>query len=652
MGKTNNTGLMAGAPPTSPGGMSQKALLAELVEKHGWTKAQAKPFSPLNMWADLIDAVVVERRHREAEAEQDHGEPDGTGIEVTDSFGTREVEYEMDPVAAAEQEADDLDDLLAEFELPHTLNPNDDLLTSCGKHDLPNCAECTEPAVFETVGAAMFDAATGTIEDIDPEALMAELAQTRHEEHEHAMQHGLLIKDPHTLDYVFNGHAGAGPSASERWLSCTASLGASREFLETLTPNQQETFARSNEAARQGTTAHAAAEVEARVILGEVTQEEADLTMLELAVLPDSDGEAYDEEMGEYITEYVDLVKSYVQDRGSENVLIEARVVAAVPLTDLHEGEVYEIPGSVDCGVLPTPEDPVLVSADLKYGNGIWVDVDENSQARIYALGMLALMVDPETGRLPEWLVDVTYHIIQPRMDGIKTRTESVDDLLDWRDQVLAPALTAALYGVGEGAEFKPSEGACQFCPARGGCAALAEERVISAASLFDTVVEAEFADGPGAFPETTSLTDTRLGELLAQISGLIDIHKDLKAEAERRLYRGDSVPGFQLVNYTPPRKWKPGADEQLDNAPVWTRKLITPTQAVKLAEVEKWDEEEKKILTDLIDTPDKRPVVAKEGDRRKPWTGRPPEAMFEDESESGEPCKVCLRSDCQGGCI
>jgi hypothetical protein len=109
-----------------------------------------------------------------------------------------------------------------------------------------------------------------------------------------------------------------------------------------------------------------------------------------------------------------------------------------------------------------------------------------------------------------------------------------------------------------------------------------------------------------------------------------------LKAEAERRLYRGGSVPGFQLVNYTPARKWKEGADEALsfeDVPELWVKKMVTPTQAVKIAEAnaEDWDVE---ALQTLIDVPDKRPVVAPEGDRRKPWTGRPPEAMFDDESE------------------
>lgn len=444
----------------------------------------------------------------------------------------------------------------------------------------------------------------------------------------------MFIGMPDSKDFIFDGHAGAGPSGAERWMNCTASLAAAREFLETLSPNQQAEFAKGSSAALQGTTAHAAAEVEARVILGELTQREADATLLELAIMPNS-GEEYNDEMAEYIVEYVDLVKSYV-DSG-RTVLIEQRVSAVVPLAPLahYDGtEVHEITGSGDCIVLPSEEEPVLVVGDLKYGEGIDVDVEHNPQIRIYALGALALLVDDE-GCLTVDVERIDYHIIQPRLGGIKTWSESVEDLLTWRDEHLSPALSLALAGPEGGATYNPGELQCQWCPARGGCAALAEDRLTSARDLFDTIVEAEFADGPGAFPETASLTDTRLGELLTQIMGLIDIRDDLKEEVQRRLHRGGTVPGFKLVSYTPARKWVEQATEELSDSTlpeVWApQKLLTPTQALKVVGD---DEDTIARLTELIIVPDKRPIVAPENDRRKTWEGKPPEQMFDVEED------------------
>lgn len=474
---------------------------------------------------------------------------------------------------------------------------------------------------------------------IDPEMFFAEMVSER-DEHEAEQPPPLFIGMPGIMDYVFDGHAGAGPSAAERWMTCTASLQASRRFLETLTPNQQIAYANNGgSAARQGTTAHAAAEVEANHVLGRVDAEEVNTTLLEL-MADREDDEAYDEEMGEYITEYVGLVQSLATERGAENIRIESRVNAAIPLTDLHEGEVYIVRGSADCAALPTDEHPELVVADLKYGNGLFVDVEENPQVRLYALGVLEELVDEE-GMLTVDIDKITYYIAQPRLGGLRPWSESLDDLLDWRDEVLAPALTAALGGVDEGgAEFVPGDVQCQFCPARGTCPALAKARIEAAADAFDAVQEAEFENGPGSLPDPALMDNATLGAMLKQVRDLVKLHDDLKEEGQRRLHRGEQVPGFKLVNYSPPRHWA----ENMKHADLvralggeqaktlyTTPELISPTKAEKLLGKEGYPK-----IESLVVKPDKRPVMGTEDDRRSEWVGRPPEQMFEDESGSG----------------
>ena len=458
-------------------------------------------------------------------------------------------------------------------------------------------------------------------------------------EAEEAAIPNLLWPEPGTRNYMFDGHWGAGPSASSRWLHCTGSLDLSRKFLETLTPRQQQGFAYANLAARQGTTAHKAAEAKAMVMLGQMTDAELEATLRELSVEPETGDEAYTEEMGEYVDEYVDLLKTF-HDEGRE-VHIEQRVSAVIPLTGSHDGEVYEVKGSADATALPLSLEPrkkrtkknrrTIDVVDLKYGNGIYVEADENSQARLYGLGVLNQLVDDE-GNLPD-VDDMTYHIAQPRFGGIRSWTESIDDLLEWRDTVVAPALTAALYGPEEGAVFAPSESACQFCPARGTCEALAEDVFAKGADLFDAIDDAMHANvelRPDLMPSD------RLGDFLAQARDLTKLAASLKEEAQRRLYRGESVPGFQLVSHTPKRTWKEEATEVLDPGhdalpsdvlrQVWKHSLVTPTQALKIA-----GKEHEATLTPIINVPDKYPVVAPDGDRRAPWTGRAPEDMFDD---------------------
>lgn len=376
-------------------------------------------------------------------------------------------------------------------------------------------------------------------------------------------------------------------------------------------------------------------------MLGEITEEEHDNTVLDLSISP-PDGEEYDDEMAEYIVEYGDLVRQYHQN--GHEVIIEMRVTAAVELTTVDsdgDHHVHEINGSADFAALPTPQDRVLTVGDLKYGKGKEVEAEENPQTMTYALGVLGELVERGVD-IFEDIDRVDLIIIQPRLGGIKAWSTTVDDLLDWRDNVLSPALTEALAGLKGGAKFVPGEVQCQWCPARGGCAALAEARMDAAVDLFDVIVESEF--NGEEFPETTTLSSERLGQLYSQIEGLTKIKDDLKAEVQRRLHRGIEVPGFQLVNYTPRSQWKDGAEDKLHPDTfdedmiaeeivdkLWQRKMLSPTQALKV--LGKGNEGAMNVLEDLIDRPPKRPIVAPEGDRRKTWEGRPPEQMFADES-------------------
>lgn len=610
------------AHPTAPGGMSRAALRVELAEKHGVPMTESASIK----WPVLIDMVVQGRLDREREAgatrstEADHKEP-------------------------GEDTFDDLDDLLAEFAEPEA---SVDEACKCGtpesEHDSVDPPHSFVPQggwdderdhreIAPGEDAATYDSEEGE-EVFDPETLFAEMAEEFSAEQ--AKNPPIFIGIPGIADYVFDGHAGAGPSASERWMNCTMSLSASRKFLETLSPNQQRAYAGANLAARQGTTAHAAAEAEANHMLGRITEEELQATLLELMIEPDTEAESYDDEMGEYITEYVDLFQGYANERGADNILIESRVEAAIPLAGLHEGEVYIIRGSLDGAALPTPEDPTLVVGDLKYGDGIWVEVTANTQALIYALALLGLLIDDE-GNLIIDIETIRLHIIQPRLGGIKTWEISLDDLFDWRDDVLSPALTKALYP-DEGATYEPSPGTCQFCPARGSCPALAQQRVEQAAELFDVIQDVQYED-PDALPDAALMDDATLGNLLTQITGLIGLHKEMRAEVERRLYRGHAIPGFDLRNYSPPRRWKDGAQDKIAAGEVKLTKrerdalfkepvLLTPKQALTVLG------EKGKSIEALIETPDKRPVVSTgPGDRRSVWTGKPPEAMFDDES-------------------
>lgn len=507
--KKKDAGYHPGADPTAPGGMSEKALVAELVDKHGWNTVAADDLT----WTEKIDAVCTERRARE-------------------------------------------------------------------------------------------------IEQAQPEEAQPEQAQPE----------PLLLLDPDTYDFRFDNHAGAGPSGAHRWMNCSGSLRMTREFLESLSPNQQAAFAGSSEAAREGTTAHAAGEIHLNLMLGRVKAKDAKAALAALATEP-PEGERYTEEMADFVAEYVDLIKGYA-DEGRE-ILVESRLSAAVPLTGDHEGEVYEVKGSADAVALPTKTDPTLVVADLKYGDGLFVSAEENPQTRIYALGALAELADDE-GNI-EGVEEIEYVIAQPRFGGIKTWRESIYDLMEWRDETLAPALTAALF---DGTDLNPSDEACEWCPVQASCPALAKQVMDGVGDLFDAVTEAEMQGL--AFPETGSLPDASLGSLLAQANSVVKFAAALKEEAQRRLLRGEDVPGFHLVTYTAPRTWTEDAAEELADVEwLWTEpKLVTPKQAIALAGLPGSDVDLDKVEPLVVESV-KRPVIGSVDDRRAKWEDAAPEAMF-----------------------
>lgn len=54
-------GLLDGAHPTAPGGMSEAALRVELAERHGVTMDESRGMT----WPEKIDAVAAGRRREE-----------------------------------------------------------------------------------------------------------------------------------------------------------------------------------------------------------------------------------------------------------------------------------------------------------------------------------------------------------------------------------------------------------------------------------------------------------------------------------------------------------------------------------------------------------------------------------------------------------
>ena len=234
------------------------------------------------------------------------------------------------------------------------------------------------------------------------------------------------------------GHALLSPSASHRWLHCTAA------------PRLEEGIKdEGSDYAAEGTLAHAYCAMKLKNFLGLPTDGEKE----EIAALQEKYGTG---EMAEYTDTYVTIVlEKYNAARAATpdaQLLVETRL----DFSDY----VPEAFGTADAIIIA---DGTMEVIDFKYGKGVKVSAVENPQMMIYALGAYARFAF-------EYRIDnLRATIVQPRIDNLSEYEITVEELTAWAANVLAPAAEKAYKGEGP-----QTPGAwCQFCKVKNQCRAL-----------------------------------------------------------------------------------------------------------------------------------------------------------------------------------
>ena len=237
------------------------------------------------------------------------------------------------------------------------------------------------------------------------------------------------------------GHALLSPSASHRWLHCTAA------------PRLEEGIKdEGSDYAAEGTLAHAYCAMKLKNFLGLPTDGEKE----EIAALQEKYGTG---EMAEYTDTYVTIVlEKYNAARASTpdaQLLVETRL----DFSDY----VPKAFGTADAIIIA---DGTMEVIDFKYGKGVKVSAVENPQMMIYALGAYARFAF-------EYRIDnLRATIVQPRIDNLSEYEITVEELTAWAANVLAPAAEKAYKGEGP-----QTPGAwCQFCKVKNQCRALASK--------------------------------------------------------------------------------------------------------------------------------------------------------------------------------
>ena len=293
-------------------------------------------------------------------------------------------------------------------------------------------------------------------------------------------------------------HAILSASGASRWINCNHSARL-EETMENTT----------SEYAEEGTLAHSLAELKLRKYFIETGMAKRTYTS-ELNKLKKH--RLWHNEIDNYTDEYVDHVRAIVMSFDvAPFIEIEKKVS--------FEEYVPEAFGTADTIIISGDR---LYIIDLKYGKGVPVYAENNSQLMLYALGAYLEY------SLFYGIENIEMHIVQPRLENISMFSIKVNDLLEWAETVIKPNAQRAFAGEGE---FNPGEH-CKFCKAKASCRA-------RAANYF--TLEALKEKGP-------LLTNEEKAEALQRGAELDKWLGELKVEIFSAIEKGEEVKGWKIV--------------------------------------------------------------------------------------------------------
>ena len=312
-----------------------------------------------------------------------------------------------------------------------------------------------------------------------------------------------------------------------------------------------------------------------------------------------------DQAMAEDVQVYLGAVRWDFNARMAPEGVTSMFIEETFTLSDIDE-DAY---GTADCALLCSGEDLLRVY-DLKYGEGIIVEVEKNEQAMYYAVGVIERLT--ARGVVIPYMVELV--IVQPRIDhpdGFVRRWRiSVDDLSKWahgtlKKKIAATRAKSPALVVGEH---------CRFCPGKPVCPAIR--------GVFD-----ELANGhPAAVKE---LEDWELAERMERIPAARKFIGCLEDETFTRRSKGRDVPGWKIVHKKANRVWKPGAESAvvavLGEDAAYTRKFRSPAQVDKLGAAGK------ALSKEHAYKPKTGLTLAPESDRREAVAPRTVEEVFGD---------------------
>lgn len=328
-----------------------------------------------------------------------------------------------------------------------------------------------------------------------------------------------------------------------------------------------------------------------------------------------------DDEMAENVQVYVDRVLSFagsITQAGEFVPIHQLLVEQAVPIGHITGEEDAE--GTSDAIIL-TDDGEELQVHDLKYGMGERVDAEKNPQLMLYGLG--ALVISDLLGYALVQRVRCVIH--QPRLNHVSGWVCTIEELQAFarevadaaarkRGEPLPMSLEPGAMNLAGTPPLNPGEKQCRWCAKKAKCEALD--------AFVTEQIGADFEDMTESGVPSTAYPPATLGRKMAATNLVEDWCRAVRAEVEKRLFAGDEVEGYKLVEgKRGARAWSDATQAEevcksmrLKQEEMYTFKLISPTQAEKLLKgtPKRWTR-----LAELITQSDGKPSVAPISDKR-----------------------------------
>lgn len=357
-------------------------------------------------------------------------------------------------------------------------------------------------------------------------------------------------------------HAILSASASSRWLQCAPSARLERKFPDASSPYAEE-----------GTQAHAYAERFLNLFLktGKTT----------VAIKDNA-------EMQEAVQSYVNICVEKINEARIASSDAQIRVEQRLDFSRW-------VPEGFGTGDMVMVSDKYFEIVDLKYGKGVPVSAVNNSQMRLYALGMY------EAFGYLYGADEVRMTIVQPRLDSVSTETITVKDLLAWGEEVKKKAKVAF---AGKG-DFCAGNH-CRFCKARNTCRAHAEYELKN--------VKEDL--------QTAELEDFEISDILLRVKNIKAWLDGLEAYALGKALDGYDWPGMKLVAGRSNRKIIDDtlAAYNLMNAGFGAEVIYKPKALKSITDLEKLCGKKmfSELMSGVIEKPPGKPTLVSADDKRQ----------------------------------